>query len=499
MKNRDSNTYQAMWVGIGSVSSFAFTIISAAILSRFLSKTEYGTYKQVMYVYNTLLVVFTLGLPKAYAYFLPRFDVKYGFSIVSKLNKIFFFIGLIFSLLLFGGSKLISDVLQNSQLSISLKLFAISPTFILPTMGLDGIMSVYKKNYINAIYTVTTRLLMLLCVVLPVFFYRADSCSAIAGFSLSSFFTFIIGLYLKRVPFKGIVSEKSLLSYREIFCFSVPLMLASLGAIAIKSADQFYVSRYFGTDVFADFSNGSLDLPFVGMVLGAAATVLLPEFSRNLSKGEASYASILDLWRRTAVKSALVLYPLIVFCIFYSKDIMILLYGEQYHSSAIYFCIILIVDLFTIAPYYPIIIAFGASKYYAKVHIWLALLVWLSEYFVVQVFYTPLSIAIISAIFHLIKILIMANYIASRLKIQPYKLFPLNSMVKILIVNFLGGCFVFVLHNTILRIDIILLRLLSSFTLYAIIVLVIGRFLNVDFLTSFRPIIYKFKNDKTED
>ena len=198
-----SNTYQAMWVGLGSLSSFAFTIVSAAVLSRFLSKTEYGTYKQIMYVYNTLLVVFTLGLPKAYAYFLPRYDIKYGNSIVNKLNRIFFIIGFIFTILLYFGSSFIADVLHNPNLTSSLKLFAIAPTFILPTMGVEGIMSTYKKNYINAIYTVVTRILMLFCVVLPVVAFKADSDTAIIGFSVSSIFICIIGLYLKKRPYKG--------------------------------------------------------------------------------------------------------------------------------------------------------------------------------------------------------------------------------------------------------------------------------------------------------
>ena len=60
------------------------------ILSRFFDKGDYGTYKQVMYVYSTLLAVFTLGLPKAYAYFLPKYATNYSRDIISKVTKIFF-------------------------------------------------------------------------------------------------------------------------------------------------------------------------------------------------------------------------------------------------------------------------------------------------------------------------------------------------------------------------------------------------------------------------
>lgn len=68
-KEQTSNTKQAAWIAIGSFFSFIVGIVSPMILSRYFGKGDYGTYKQVMYVYNTLLTIFTLGLPKAYAYF----------------------------------------------------------------------------------------------------------------------------------------------------------------------------------------------------------------------------------------------------------------------------------------------------------------------------------------------------------------------------------------------------------------------------------------------
>lgn len=67
-KNGDSNTLQAFWIAIGSLFAFGFGIVSSMILSRYFPKEDYGTYKQVIYVYTTLLTVFTLGLPKAFSY-----------------------------------------------------------------------------------------------------------------------------------------------------------------------------------------------------------------------------------------------------------------------------------------------------------------------------------------------------------------------------------------------------------------------------------------------
>ena len=113
LKEQTSNTKQAAWVAVGSFFSFIVGIISPMILSRFLDKADYGTYKQVMYIYNSLLAVFTLGLPKAYAFFLPKYSLNYSRDVILKITNIFFILGLIFSLVLFWGAGTISSLMNN--------------------------------------------------------------------------------------------------------------------------------------------------------------------------------------------------------------------------------------------------------------------------------------------------------------------------------------------------------------------------------------------------
>ena len=96
------------------------------ILSRYFDKADYGTYKQVMYVYNTLLTVFTLGLPKAYSYFLPRVNPQEAKDLINKITRLFFLLGGVFSILLFLGASLIP---QKSGFGNCLTLFFTSSVF----------------------------------------------------------------------------------------------------------------------------------------------------------------------------------------------------------------------------------------------------------------------------------------------------------------------------------------------------------------------------------
>ncbi len=479
---------QAAWLGVGSLSSFAFSIISAAILSRFLSKSDYGTYKQVMYVYHTLLTVFTLGLPKAYSYFLPRVRINEGNSVVNKLNFCFFVLGAIFSIILYLFAPSIASILNNNELEVNIRIFAPTPLFLLPTMGLEGIMSVYRKTYYGALYMVLTRLFMVICVALPVAFYKSDVQTAVLGFIVSSFISCIIALHIKKIPFKGIAQVSSQLSYKEIFKFSLPLMLASLWGIAIKSADQFYISRWFGSEVFADYSNGALELPFVSMVLNACGTVLLPLFSKSIAEGS-NKKQILELWNRTAVKASYLIYPLVVYSWTFAVLIMTFLYGDIYLESAVYFRIILLVNFFTVAQYYPIIVALGETNYYSKVHMYNAFIVWFLELAAVLLFHSPYAIAIVSVICHLIKIYMMISLISRYLEVKIIHIFPVKKLGFVFLNSVVSSIIAYYITYSILTTNNKFSLLIISFSLYLVILIASSKLFGIRYIEIIRPLI----------
>lgn len=181
LRNQQSGFNQALWLGISQASSFVLAFISAAILSRYFDKTEYGTYKQIIYVYTTLQTVFTAGLPGVFSYFLPRYSEAEGKTLVNKITRVFFVLGLLFSVVLYTTSGLIADLLKNPELEIGLKIFSPFPLLTIPTMGIEGIYTALKKTQYIAIYHAISKLSMLVCLVLPVIAWHGDYRSAIVG------------------------------------------------------------------------------------------------------------------------------------------------------------------------------------------------------------------------------------------------------------------------------------------------------------------------------
>lgn len=484
-----NNTKQAAWVAIGSFCSFGIGIVSSMILSRYFNKADYGTYKQVLYVYHTLLTVFTLGLPKAFSYFLPRVESNQAKSLISKLTNIFFVLGALFSLLLYFGSSIIAEVLNNPDLDKALRLFAVVPMLLLPTMGLEGILSTYRKTQFLAIYTIITRTLMLLCIALPVMLFNFGYMEAIMGFVVSSAITCALALILKYYPVRNEGKEKCNISIREILQFSLPLLYASFWGIIIASADQFFISRYFGNEVFAEFSNGSMELPFIGMIVGACSTVLSPIFSRLKHEQVDFKAVVYPLWINVFEKTAKIIYPLLAFCWVFSEPIMVLLYGQQYACSSIYFKIKTISNIFNLIIFAPLLINTGKVKYYANVHILTALTVVILEYISVYAFYTPYAIAVISLLCQLGKIFLLLNVVAHMFQVSILQLFPIRIISLVLIPSLI---ILYILYYLMKNMHVNnLMMLVCGFIIYIIIFGLYAYYKKLNYISIVRPLFSK--------
>lgn len=487
-----SNTVQAFWVALGTLSTFGLSIVSAAILSRYFDKAEYGTYKQILYVYGSLLIVFTGGLPRVFAYFLPRHNISEGKAIIWKVSKLLFFCGVGFSLFLFISSDLIAKFLNNEQLAYALKVFSPVPMLLLPTLGLEGILSTYKKTMYLAVYNTLSRLFMLASIVTPVIFFGGTVITAIYGWIISSFIILILAVYFKTLPFRDVESLPSHLSFKEIFTYSIPLVTASLWGMAIKAADQFYISHYFGSEVFAEYSNGFIELPFVSMITASTAVVLMPVFSKIVHEGNQTN-ELLVIWKSAILKSATLIYPMVVFAIFFSNDLMGLLYSSQYESSGVYFKINLILNFFNIVIFAPLIFSLGETKFYTNLHVLIAVLIWLGGYLVLKVFNSPIAIAVLSVSLNIFKILLAMKFVSKKLEVRLLNLFPLKKLLVVFTHNCIAISIIMFFLNYVDSLKIVL-KLMICGILYVSILLSTSRLFKINYFYSLTPIIAKVKN-----
>jgi O-antigen/teichoic acid export membrane protein len=488
LKFKSNNTIQAFWLGLGSLSSLSLAIVSAAILSRCFTKTEYGTYRQILYVYNTLLVIFSAGLPSVFAYFLPRYSLQIGKDIVRKISKALVVLGAVFSVALIIFSGFIANTLKNPELERGLRIFSLIPILLLPTLGLEGIFSTYKCTGYIAIYNTITRILMLLCIVLPAVLLKSSYEYAIYGWIVASFFSLFLAFYFKSIPFLGVRSEKTLLNYKDIFKYSLPIATASFWIITIRSADQFFISRYFGTEVFAEFSNGFIDLPFVSIVTTASANVVLPIFSK-LIVDKSDVHEVMSLWRSTLIKSAYILYPVVVFFIFNARDLIILVYSNLYEKSTIYFQIAMMVNFFNIILFSPLMFSIGETKVFSMIHFVFAIATWVLEYLIVLLFHSPILIAICSVSMSILRVFVFINFLSGYFKTKLIELLPVKDISALFLHSVLSMTLTKLTISFVLPYVDPVIAVTMSLSLFLTILIFTSKFFRLDYLTIISPIL----------
>jgi len=478
--NNTSNFNQALWLGIGQLCTFAIAFLTAPIMARYFDKVEYATYKQVLYVYTSLQSLFLMGLPNVFAYFIPRLSQYQQKSLINKITFYFFLIGIVFSVALYFSADLLANLMNNPNLSEGLKIFSPFPLFTLPAMGVEGIYTAIRKTKYLAFYHIFTKLITFLCIIVPVVFWNTGYKEAIMGWGIASFISFLLAMFMKSWPYKGVKSDAIPNINQQIFSYSLPLLGAFIAGFFCSSADQFFVSRYYGTQVYAEFINGCISIPVVGMIAGSVKGVLLPMFSKADKDNE--LVSAIVSYTSAVKNSAVLILPLLIFCIFFSSEIIVALFGEQYIESSQYFRVFTIRDIVAIFPYFAILMAFGYSRLYMMIHVWGAFLIWTLDYLIIYLGGSSILILIVSTLFYVSCSFTAFIYIYNKKNINLFKSDLLLFLVKILL-HCSAVSVIVRLVFPVLAIDNLYITLGCCVCLYYFVIILSGKIISINYMS----------------
>src|SRR3972149_8470908 len=111
-------------VAIGQTATSMEKIAVLFVLSRTLSKFDYGTYQQVWLVYLLVLPLFTLGLPGSILYFIPKTEQRHRKIVVFQTIFLLEIVGVIFSIITFQTAPLFAQQFNNPELIPLIRVFS---------------------------------------------------------------------------------------------------------------------------------------------------------------------------------------------------------------------------------------------------------------------------------------------------------------------------------------------------------------------------------------
>jgi O-antigen/teichoic acid export membrane protein len=406
-------------------------LISAVILSRYLSVSTYGSYQQLLVIYGTLLTIVSFGLPQSINYFLPRSESAgekkaYAFQTYFLLLALSF----IFALALFLSSKFISIQFNNEELYELLRIFAWFILFLIPIQFIDQLLVVLDKTKKLAIYRISFACLRLLSIVVPVFM-KASLKTVVISLVVFSAVQFMVTTFIIFKLFFDITFSWQRGFLVQQLKYSFFIGMSSLVGVLTRESDKIIVSLFFLPESFAIYANGAREIPFIGIISGSVVAILMPELV-TLYK-QRKIQDFFKLWHLSMEKVAAVLFPIAVFLFLFAKEFMVTLFSIKYLPSTIIFRIYLLLVPLRVTTYGAILMSIGKTSIIFRSSVYALLLnICLNILFIK--FFGPAGPAIATVLVTYLLTLYLLSNIKKAIKIPFRRVMPWRKLMKLMII-----------------------------------------------------------------
>jgi len=357
MKN--SLSTQTIIVTFGKSSEKIVLLLLSIILSRYLSVSDYGAYKQTLLVFSTLVVIFSIGIPNSISYFVPQLSISKQKTLILQTYILLTILGLIVSLLMFFGADLFATSFHNEKLTLFLKWLSLYPLFFLPTQSYTNLFISLERAKLTGLLSLSFGIIKFI-LVLSVVLVDLPIQYIFMSLVLFSIVQFIIVLAIVFNLFRHIRTCWDILLLKEQLFFTLPIGVSAMIGIIIRKMDQIMISTFFTPKQYAVYVNGAIEIPFIMIISTSAMAVLMPFLVKSYKIGDIN--SFVNKWSNSVFKVSLIVFPITIFFMFFAQETMVVLFSKKYIASSYVFRIYLISQIVRITVYGNIFLVIGKSK-----------------------------------------------------------------------------------------------------------------------------------------
>lgn len=329
------------------------------ILSRQLTKDEYGTFSQGVLIITLGTQLLSLGLENGVTFFFNRaqndFERKKYVGVIFKISILLNVIGGVLLLVL---NKQIIRYFNNPLLYGCMVYIIFRPL-------LSNVISLYNSLFVscgmasnNAIRNMFFALLRVF--LLPIIL--TYECDIEAVFILLLLLDVIQVIYLiikfSKTNFLINIFCHSNHLIRDIVIYSLPLLLNTLVASLSKEMDKLIVGRMFNVEEFAVYSNMSKELPFSFFAFTLSSLLLPVLVQKIVSKKE---ADAIQIWKNYLGLGILFTGITVTASLLNSRELLLLLYSDKYIEGLQIFQIYLVMEYFRFSYFGIILSAYGKN------------------------------------------------------------------------------------------------------------------------------------------
>lgn len=346
-------------VSFGQLSSTFMQLTLSVVLSRTLDQYSYGTFQQVWLYYSILLPAFSIGIPGSVLYFIPQNPEKkkvVSFQTFFILN----IIGLLFGVATYLISPTLANLFNNTDLIYLFRIFFIYPMLAVPIKAINLILIAEDQPFKATGFSILTNLILTLSFILPSIISLPLRYTFISA-NIGAVVSYLIGIIYIINFYKNQSFNFDFKLLKEQIGYSIPLGLSTIVGTASAQLNKVIISSSLSPMDYAIYVNGAFEIPFIGILTGSIMTVLIPEFSRRI-RIDKNDKEIWNIWRDATNKTSLLLFPIIVFFLISSKEIIIVFFSNKYVDSYQIFSIFILLSFVRITQYSALFQAIGKTK-----------------------------------------------------------------------------------------------------------------------------------------
>jgi O-antigen/teichoic acid export membrane protein len=324
----------------------ATAVLSTAIplvLARALDLGEYGTYKQIFLIAQTLSLVLPFGMAQSLYFFVPREERArpYVFNALAFLSL---GAGIAVALLWIWGEGF-ARWLGNSELIRYRGELAIYVVGLIGSFPLEiGLTSRGRTGSAALVYLVSDTARAAVMVV-PVL-YGYGLAGAMRGLAVFSLLRLVATwAVLLRDSSGPLWNRRALL--RQL-AYAAPFGFAVLVARISKDYHQYAVSSMFSPEVFALYATGCFQLPFIDLIYTPTTEVLMVRVAELERIGRLDEAA--EAFRQASARLSLFFFPCAAFFFAAAPEFIGTFFGEKFLGAVPIFRLAVLSIVFSLLP-----------------------------------------------------------------------------------------------------------------------------------------------------
>lgn len=327
---------QTLYIIIGKLIALGSTLAIPLILTHTLEQNEFGIYSQFQTLTLFITSVFSFGIQTSLYYFLPNEK--------DDIRKIYifqtYFILILFSfiaVMVLNVPFISSVLLGEGNISFYNTYIIIALVLMMPAFFVESLSVVNKDIKISLFYPFIQSLFKVMSIIIVFIFFEKTIDNILLAVLISLIIPFFFSFFYL---LKNIQTNKKtkLINFGKLYKqlkYSIPYGSAVIINTVIRRIDKILCITYLTTTEYAIYSIAFIGIPGIQQIYDAISQVIIVKIVEAEKGGEQD--KVLQLYKQLVSKTFSYTIPVIFIVMFFTKDIISILFPNNYISATPFF------------------------------------------------------------------------------------------------------------------------------------------------------------------